>query len=184
MQGKRLREAGEQAMRGVYGADSGPGAGRKVTGIGERALWLIKLRWLAVVVLFAIVTIAVQIFGVQLRVRELYLIGGLLALANVTFLVASKILRITEDGEGRTARIFANVQITTDLLVLAGLIHYSGGIENPFAFYFIFHIIVSGTLLSPREAWLQAVVAIAVFCGMIVAAVSYTHLTLPTILLV
>lgn len=150
-----------------------------MTGIGERALWLIKLRWLAVVVLFAIVTIAVQIFGVQLRVRELYLIGGLLALANVTFLVASKILRITEDGEGRTARIFANVQITTDLLVLAGLIHYSGGIENPFAFYFIFHIIVSGTLLSPREAWLQAVVAIAVFCGMIVAestgAIAHYH---------
>ena len=158
-------------MRGVYRTDmlSESDAGHSVAAIGERALWLIKLRWLAVIVLFGIVTVAVQLFHVELRVRELYLIGGLLALANVIFLVTSRALRIAEDGEGRTASIFANVQITTDLLVLAALIHYTGGLENPFAFYFIFHIIVSGTLLSPREAWLQAVVAIVVFCGMVVA---------------
>ena len=156
-------------MQGEHRADNGLALGHRVSGIGERACWLIKLRWLAVIMLFAIVTVAVQFFHVQLRVRELYLIGGLLTLANVIFLAASKAMRITENGEGGTARVFANVQITTDLLVLAALIHYSGGIENPFAFYFIFHIIVSGTLLSPREAWLQAAVAIVVFCGMIVA---------------
>ena len=156
-------------MRGEHEADvlSESGSGRGVSAIGERACWLIKLRWLAVVVVFGIVTVAVQLFHVQLMVRELYLIGCLLALSNVIFFAVSKALRIAEDGEGRKARTFANMEITTDLLVLAALIHYSGGIENPFAFYFIFHIIVSGTLLSPKEAWLQAAVAIAVFCGMV-----------------
>jgi signal transduction histidine kinase len=52
--------------------------------------------------------------------------------------------------------------------MLAALIHYSGGVENPFAFYFIFHVIVAGALLSPIEAWLQAAIASVLFCGVVV----------------
>jgi signal transduction histidine kinase len=81
--------------------------------------------------------------------------------------LVSRVFRVKEDRVGGRARILANAQITTDLIVLAALIHYAGGIENPFAFYFIFHIIVSGTLLPPSDAWAQAGAAIALFCGMV-----------------
>lgn len=145
----------------------GPSAIPDISSLGGRVWWLVRLRWLAVLAVFGIVTVAWQLFHVQLQVRELYLIGFLLALVNAIFYVACRALRITEDRGGTRVRIFANLQITTDLLALAALIHYSGGVENPFAFYFIFHIIVSGTLLSPVEAWLQAVVAILLFCGMV-----------------
>lgn len=141
--------------------------GRDAPDIGERACWLIRLRWLAIVVLCGIVTVAVRLFHMELRVRELYLIGCFLAISNVVFFAASRALQIAQDREGRRARFLANAQITTDLLVLAALLHYSGGVENPFAFYFIFHIIVSGTLLSPKETWLQAALAILAFCGIV-----------------
>ena len=148
-------------------ARGGPGAIRDISSLSGRVWWLVRLRWLAVIAVFGIVTVASQLFHMQLQVRELYLIGFFLAVLNVIFYVTCRALQITEDRGGARVRTCANVQITTDLLALAALIHYSGGVENPFAFYFIFHIIVSGTLLSPVEAWLQAVVAIVLFCGMV-----------------
>jgi len=157
----------------------GPGAIRHLAPLGERVCWLIRLRWLAVGALFGIVTISVRVFHAQLEVRELYLIGATLALVNLAFFIISKVLRIAHDGGTKRAAVFAEVQILADLLVLAALIHYSGGVENPFAFYFVFHIIVSGTLLSPREAWGEAALATLLFCGMVkleqVGAIAHHH---------
>ena len=145
----------------------GSHAAPEPSSLGERVLWLVRLRWLAVAAVFGIVTVASGVFKAQLQVRELYFIGGILALLNVVFLVLCKVLDVTQDRRGVRSSVLANAQITTDLLALAALIHYSGGVENPFTFYFIFHIVVSGTLLSPIEAWSQAAVAIALFSGLV-----------------
>jgi signal transduction histidine kinase len=153
-------------MKAVNGADTSK-AIREVSSLGERVAWLISLRWLAIVSLLAIVIVATQVFGVRLRLRELFAIGGILAVLNSVFFLMSRVFRVKEDRVGGRARILANAQITTDLIVLAALIRYTGGIENPFAFYFIFHMIVSGTLLPPTDAWVQAGVAIILFCGMV-----------------
>lgn len=54
------------------------------------------------------------------------------------------------------AAALASAQISFDLLALAALIHFSGGIENPFIYYFIFHVIISSILLSRRATYLLA----------------------------
>ena len=126
-----------------------------------------NMRWLAVVAVFGIVTVAHRLFHAPLRTGELYLIGGLLAVWNVFLFVLCRACQVVHDAEGTRTGIIANVQITADLLALAALIHFSGGVENPFGFYFIFHIIISGTVLSPGQAWLQSGVAILLFCGMV-----------------
>jgi len=140
---------------------------REASSLGERVSWLISLRWLAIAGVLGIAIVGVWVFDVQLRLRELFAIVGFLAVVNTVFFLMCRAFRVKEDRIGGRARILANAQITTDLVVLAALIRYTGGIENPFAFYFIFHIIVSGTLLPPRDAWIQAGIAIALFCGMI-----------------
>ena len=56
-----------------------------------------------------------------------------------------------------------NFQICTDLLLLTILLHFSGGIENPLVFYFIFHMIIASILLSMRESYLQATFAVCLF---------------------
>jgi len=56
-----------------------------------------------------------------------------------------------------------NLQICTDLLLLTALLHFSGGIENPLVFYFIFHMIIASILLSMRESYLQATFAVCLF---------------------
>jgi len=43
------------------------------------------------------------------------------------------------------------------------LLHFSGGIENPYIFYFMFHMIIASILLSVRESYLQATFAALLF---------------------
>jgi tRNA 2-thiouridine synthesizing protein E len=52
------------------------------------------------------------------------------------------------DQQAARAALFASTQIVLDLLFLAVLLHYAGGIENPLRVFFIFHVIVASILLS------------------------------------
>ncbi len=54
------------------------------------------------------------------------------------------------------AAVFASAQITVDLIALAALLHFSGGLENPFIFYSIFHVVIASILLSRRATYLEA----------------------------
>jgi signal transduction histidine kinase len=54
------------------------------------------------------------------------------------------------------AAAFASAQITVDLIALAALLHFSGGLENPFIFYSIFHVVIASILLSRRATYLEA----------------------------
>jgi len=42
-------------------------------------------------------------------------------------------------------------------------VHLSGGAENPFSYYFVFHMIIASVLLSRRASYLQAVFALLLF---------------------
>jgi len=53
------------------------------------------------------------------------------------------------------AAAFAGAQITFDLFALAALLHFSGGIENPFIFFSIFHVVIASILLSREATYLE-----------------------------
>jgi signal transduction histidine kinase len=53
------------------------------------------------------------------------------------------------------AAAFASAQITFDLFALAALLHFSGGIENPFMFFSIFHVVIASILLSREATYLE-----------------------------
>jgi signal transduction histidine kinase len=57
----------------------------------------------------------------------------------------------------------ANAQIPLDLLCLTALVHFTGGVENPFAYYFVFHMIIASVLLSRRASYLQACFALLLY---------------------
>lgn len=54
------------------------------------------------------------------------------------------------------AAALASAQITVDLIALAALLHLSGGLENPFIFYSVFHVVIASILLSRRATYLEA----------------------------
>lgn len=131
----------------------------------ERIRWLIRLRWLAVVGVIAAVSAASAVLNPFSRLILYWLAAGIASYNLIFHLLAGRLER-AGDHRFALANLFANAQIAVDLAALALLLHYSGGLENPFTFYFIFHMIIASILLSRRAAFSQATLAVALLAAM------------------
>jgi signal transduction histidine kinase len=134
----------------------------------ERIDWLISLRWLAVVgTLLTIVVVNSYLPGLLLQ-GPLVATAAAIALYNLLFFLYARQLRAHESTalRLRQSTIFAYVQIALDLIALTMLLHFSGGVENPFALFFIFHMIIASILLSPTASFLVALLASSLFAAM------------------
>jgi signal transduction histidine kinase len=132
--------------------------------LGQRIKWLINLRWIAVIGVFIAITSTKYVLRIELPLSQLYFGNMTLFLYNILFLFYNRRLESYEDNDKwfKKATLFANLQISLDLIMLTFLIHFSGGVENPFIFYFIFHMVNASILLSNRAAYLQATLGIIV----------------------
>lgn len=131
----------------------------------ERVGWFIVLRWLAV--LAASLTLVVAWYGLGLRFAVRPLVTVLLSILfyNAVFALFAKVVRDRRTVTARLIVVFVNVQIAMDLVALALLIHFGGGVENFFIVFFVFHMIIASELLSPLNAYLQATLAAALVNG-------------------
>ena len=135
--------------------------------LAERIRWFIGLRWFAV---SGIVVAAGAVAALELAVswRQLLGLAGLLAALNVVYLALSR--------RGVPPLPFTWWQIVADLTVLTLALHVSGGIENPFAFFYVFHVIIASILLPRGVSYLVAGLAALFFFAM--AVLEHTR-TLP-----
>ena len=120
-----------------------------------RVGWLIKLRWLAIIGI-ALTPDAVRVVaGVQVNRFAVWAVAAFMVLVNLTCAWCRRARLVASDPETRLAwaRGLAVFQSAADLLALTILLHVSGGIQNPFATYYIFHVIISAILLSKRSCW-------------------------------
>jgi len=140
-----------------------------------RLRWFVQLRWLFLLGLAVVIFFARKIFNLEIEHNwiPIYIIGVLVFLYNVGFYIRHWLVRKHKESKvsPRELRIEANLQIGLDLMALIFLIHYSGGIENPFIFFFIFHMIMGSILLSRLDIWFQAIGAI--FILMLLLGLSY-----------
>ncbi len=134
----------------------------------QRARWFVHMRWIAVVVSFGLILVAVPI-GRVLPMVTLALLGGwwlVLLTANVLF------HRWLGRGSDFERQIL--VQGFLDLIVLTGFLNASGGLENPVYFAYLFHVIIAGILLPRRKAYALTLAAAALF--LVMALGEYFHL--------
>ncbi len=130
----------------------------------KRAYWLIKLRWIAIVCVVIGTYVSSNVLAITLEDFALYGIATLLTLYNTTvLLLLNRLAKGNKEVPCTAVKTIINVQISADLLILTVLLHFSGGIENPFVFYFTFHMIIASILLSTRESYLQATFAVLLF---------------------
>ena len=126
----------------------------------RQAYWLIRLRWIAIAGTCVTTFAAYNTLNIPVRQIPLYCVCGALALENVASLLLLKhALKTRVTTVFVTVRRIIDFQIAADLLALTILLHYSGGIENPFIIYFIFHMAIASILLSMRESYLHATYA-------------------------
>jgi len=139
----------------------------KYEGLLERINWLIRLRWIAVTGVILTVFVVQRIVKLSLPFFPLYFIPALIGLYNILFFLYIRHIgkKQPQDIETRI-NVIANLQIGMDLFSLTALIHFSGGVENPFIFYFIFHMIIASILLSRRASFLQATFTACLFVSM------------------
>ncbi len=136
--------------------------------LAGRALWLVKLRWIAIMVLAGATWMATQVLGIQLAGTKLYLMVVLLLGYNGALYSLLKIWtsRSSEQYSQQIGRVIC-FQISADLFILSTILHHSGGIENPFSFFFVFHMIMASIMCTPKQSYIQATLA-CVFFGTLV----------------
>ena len=128
----------------------------------ERLGWFIKLRWLAAAGILGGTALSTLALGFDLPRMPLYATGIAVALYNLFFQLYEK-----RRAENAVAfKRFVHLQVGMDWLALIFLTHYSGGIESPIVFYFIFHILISSMFLSRRACFLHATFAFVLILTM------------------
>jgi len=134
----------------------------------HRTEWLIKLRWVAAAGLAVTSVVVSSLLDIKVRVGPLLCIALLIVLYNALFLVYFRrihAMSANEELHGHAVR-FANVQISLDLVMLTLALHFSGGVENPFIMFYMFHVIIASILLPSKNSYALATLAVGLFSVM------------------
>lgn len=117
---------------------------------------IILLRWVAVC--GQLVTIGVVAYGVKIRLPlgVLFSIVGLTAISN---LALHFLIRKRYDGD----RLIFTI-LMVDICLFSGLLGFSGGVENPFASFYLVHLAIGAMVLRGIRLWsFLGLIALAFF---------------------
>lgn len=116
------------------------------------ARWLLAMRWIAGAGVLLATWLACSVLGLNLASAPLYLTGTVILLYNAVLWVALGRLQANANGPLGNYHRLAHLQVGLDWLAMTALIHFSGGVESPIIYFFIFHIIIASLLFSQRTA--------------------------------
>jgi two-component system, sensor histidine kinase RegB len=128
---------------------------------------ILRLRWLAALGQLAAIFIVVQGLEFDLPVAPCVFIIGLSAVLNLVLQIAFNPMRRLEPS-------FAGSLLALNIVELAGLLFFTGGLENPFSFLFLAPVLISATALPVRLTFMLGMLAVA--CA---SALVFFHLPLP-----
>lgn len=124
--------------------------------------WLVRLRWLALIGVAAILVLAGPVLD-RLPADSagwLWSVAGALAAYNAA-------LAIMGPQRGPAWLTPFRVQIAVDCIALASLVHFAGGVENPFLPLFVLHVVNANIVLSGRDARRVLFLAIALISAIV-----------------
>jgi signal transduction histidine kinase len=163
--------------------------------------WFGRLRSLAAAGVLVFVEVGRRVLPIQLDPRPVYVVVAVLAAYNLAVALTFRAMRrrwragrkpsawepagpvarfllprlgpgMAYDREAGQAAIMAGAQIALDLIILAALLHFSGGVENPLRALFVLHLIISGILLSRPATYLFATFGVALYAAMVLGELS------------
>ncbi len=139
-------------------------------------MWLLQLRWMAVLGQLLTVAIAWGLVDFGLPLFPLLALIGLTASTNVAYGIWLWRLRrmAPQEKPGSlpsrrsplassshdTADHLASCLMLLDLCTLTAMLFFTGGATNPFALFFFVNLAVGGVILRPRWAWTLTALAV------------------------
>lgn len=123
------------------------------------ALWFVKLRWIAISAFLMFLLIAKVGFNMSVILIPNLIVLFILVFNNIlTTVYLQKITTSTKTYFISQKRII-NIQIISDLILLAIILHYSGSIENPFIAVYLLHIVLAAIILPIKEGFMITIIA-------------------------
>ena len=124
--------------------------------------WFILLRWTACLFVFATLLIVRLKLNFQFPYNLLFSLNGLLFLINLIFTVYYYRIKVQNLSRKEMSVLF-NVQVCCDYVLLFLVIYFTGFLENPFSFFFVFHIMLTSFLFPPSTVFVYVTSLLAVF---------------------
>ncbi len=129
--------------------------------------WFIKIRWAFLSGLVLTVLVARYWFQIDLPYLRIASVGGFIFAYNAMLYLRHLRLRRMGSPDRRATQFEANFQIGADYVSLSAVIHYAGGVENPFIFLYLLHVIIGSILLSQRQVWAHGLFAYLLFLAVV-----------------
>jgi signal transduction histidine kinase len=150
-----------------------PELGRGV--LVEQLKWLVSLRWFAISGIVLAGVVCSTFFPILHSPRPVYFCAGVLLLCNLVFFVLTNHRFI---GPTVGGIILAMVQLETDLIILTLLLHFAGGVTNPFVLFYVFHIIIA-TIILPRNLSFTIGISAIIMYGLMIIGELEDHSWFP-----
>jgi two-component system sensor histidine kinase RegB len=128
---------------------------------------ILRLRWLAALGQLAAIFIVVQGLEFDLPIVPCVAIICLSALLNL-------VLQMAFDPMQRLEPAYAAALLALNIAELAGLLFFTGGLQNPFSFLFLAPVLISATALPTGLT-----IALGVFAAACATALGFYHMPLP-----
>lgn len=135
--------------------------------------WFVRLRYIFVLLALMLLVVERAQPAAQPRPPMLWVMVAVLALVNIVWTVVGRRLRGGLSGSDAPSAEsinqvtwLVNAQMVLDILILTGMLRFSGGIENPMAIFYLFHMLIAALLLKPFNALIQGAWALLLFAGL------------------
>src|ERR1700740_435026 len=121
---------------------------------------ILRLRWLAALGQLAAIFIVAQGLDFDVPVIPCVTIVGLSALLNLA-------LQIAFNPMQRLGPVYAAALLALNIVELAGLLFFTGGLQNPFSFLFLAPVLISATALPIGRTIALGVLAVAMCAALV-----------------
>jgi signal transduction histidine kinase len=120
-----------------------------------------NMRWVAILGVIIVAVVARYGFHIGFPTLPVYIICVFMALYNLVLIREVRGLeKIHPDLVIPRVRRYTYVHILLDMFALTIMLHFTGGVENPFLFFFVFHIVLASIGLNYRMVYLLSTIAL------------------------
>jgi signal transduction histidine kinase len=121
-----------------------------------------NMRWFAILGVIIVTVVARYAFDILFPTLPVYIICIFMVLYNLELMRQVRGLhKLPSDLIIPRVRKYTYIHILLDMFALTVVLHFTGGIENPFIFFFVFHIILASIGLNYRMVYLLSTIALA-----------------------
>ncbi len=126
--------------------------------------WFINLRWVAVLGQLVTILAVWKLFRIPLHVEPLLITVAITAFSNLILMFWYLGYRrtVVAPAQSRLWHHVLAIVMAVDLIMLTGLLYFSGGPTNPFWIFFFVNLCLAGVELRAAVAW--CLNFLAVFC--------------------